>query len=471
MAPFILTLVFGLWGIRRQGGIWDDEAMTYDAAHRSLPHLFHLLRHADVVHGAYYLFMHVVFSVHPGGLVALRLPSVVAMCLAATGVALIGDRLVGPRAGLLAGLVFPLPAVPQWFEQDGRSYAIVCALITWSTWLLVLAMERSRARTWIGYAVVSLLACLFHEFAVLAIVAHGLALLLTGIRGRLLAVWAAVAGAVIVVLAPFAAFSTTQSKQVSWITTPGWQNLYEFPWLMGIGLVCALIPLRHRGAVKVWALALPMLFVPTLLLILVTFTVKPVYVDRYVLYSVIGYALPTGAALDEVWRRADRGVWSRVLLAAGAVVVAVVIGMRLAPSWSAQREATGRDNDLAAAARTVGGLAAPGEGVLFVPKRLRLAAQVHPGDFRGLTDVALARSAVASNTRYGDELPPDGIRRSISAAQRLIVLSDDPPRDQSDDRIAQETVKWPAVRAGFQQCTVRQVVGVRIAVYARPGAC
>ena len=469
-APFVLTLAIGLWGIKRQDGIWDDEAVPYDAAHRSIPRLFHLLPDADLVHGLYYLLMHIVFSVHDG-LVALRLPSVLAMCATAAGVALIGDRLAGPRAGLLAGLVFPLPPVTQWSEQDGRSYAIVCALVTWSTWLLLRAVDEDRARTWAGYALVSLVACLVHEFAVLALVAHGATLLLSGVRGRPLRLWSLLTVAVLVVLAPFAVLSMGQSEQISWITTPGLRNLYDFPWLMAIGVAGALARPAKRGAVRLWALAVPMLLLPTTLLLLVTFTVKPLYVDRYVLYSVIGFALPAGAALDRLWTLAERTGLRRVWEAVGIAAIAVIIGVMLVPHWRVQRTPAARDDDLAAAARAVRTLASPGTGVLFVPERLRVTAQVFPDDFRGLTDLALEKGATVSGTRYGVELPPDRIRERIAAAGRIIVLSDDPPRDQTSDRIPQETVKTATLRAGLAVCGAKGALGVRITVYARPGAC
>ncbi|MBZ4018156.1 hypothetical protein CCS38_20955, partial [Streptomyces purpurogeneiscleroticus] len=94
-APCALALALGLWGIRRQGSIWRDEVVTYDMAHRSLPELWGTLQNVDAVHGFYYLFMHALFDVLGGGVVTLRLPSVLAMTAAAAGVALLGARVAG----------------------------------------------------------------------------------------------------------------------------------------------------------------------------------------------------------------------------------------------------------------------------------------------------------------------------------------------------------------------------------------
>ncbi|WP_171133981.1 hypothetical protein [Streptomyces sp. Z423-1] len=133
-----LTTALGLWGIRRQNSMWGDEAVTWQLAQRSVPHIWRTAQHIDLVHALYYTLMQGVFAVFGDGLLTLRLPSVLAMSLAAAGVGLLGLRLAAP-GGLLAGLVFPLIPQVQRYTQEGRSYAMVCALVTWSTVLLLAA--------------------------------------------------------------------------------------------------------------------------------------------------------------------------------------------------------------------------------------------------------------------------------------------------------------------------------------------
>ncbi|MER7974628.1 hypothetical protein ABTX35_37440, partial [Streptomyces sp. NPDC096080] len=130
--PAVLTLALGLWGIRRQNTLWGDEAVTYAMAQRDLTRIWHTAQHVDLVHALYYAVMHEVFAVLGGGLLTLRLPSVLAMSAAAAGVGLLGLRLAGPRAGLLAGVVFAVLPQVQKYAQEGRSYALVCALVAWA---------------------------------------------------------------------------------------------------------------------------------------------------------------------------------------------------------------------------------------------------------------------------------------------------------------------------------------------------
>src|SRR6476469_1908465 len=73
LVPVLVMLAIGLWGLDR-GGMWRDEAVTFQVAQRSVPQIWHLLHTVDAVHGLYYLLMHAALAPHPGE-VALRLPS------------------------------------------------------------------------------------------------------------------------------------------------------------------------------------------------------------------------------------------------------------------------------------------------------------------------------------------------------------------------------------------------------------
>src|SRR5215469_11631576 len=153
--------------------------MLYDT-HRTLPQLFALLGHIDAVHGGYYVLMWFVTRVAGTGELAVRLPSAVAMAVAAGGIGLLGKRLVSGRAGLAGGLVFA--AIPQvsWYGQNAREYSLVAAVATIASYLFVRAIEASpgkRRNHWIiGYGVSLAALAVLNLFALLLIPAHGLTL-------------------------------------------------------------------------------------------------------------------------------------------------------------------------------------------------------------------------------------------------------------------------------------------------------
>lgn len=101
------------------------RAVTYQLAHRDLSQIWLIAQHVDPVQALHYAVIHEILGLFGGGLLMLRLLSVPAMSVAASGVGLLGLRLAGPRAGLLAGLVFPLLPQVRKYAQEGRSYAMV----------------------------------------------------------------------------------------------------------------------------------------------------------------------------------------------------------------------------------------------------------------------------------------------------------------------------------------------------------
>ncbi|MFG2456805.1 glycosyltransferase family 39 protein [Streptomyces sp. NPDC048523] len=443
LVPAAFSLALDLWGVRRDGSVWRDEVVTYDMARRSLPDLWTALGNADAVHGLYYLFMHALFRVFRGAdpLLVLRLPSVLATAAAAAGLALLGHRLAGPRAGLLAGLAFSVLPPVQRYAQEGRSYAVVCALLVWATYLLVRATGRRTPGAWTAYGTVLLAACWLHEFAVLAVPAHLAALPRPAHRPALRVALVVCAG-----LAPLAALSTRQSDQVSWIGGPGAGALLGFAAVSALALACA-VPLRHGPLPR---LALPLTVLPGLTLILLT-PLKPLYVDRYVLYGHAGTALLIGAALERLGR-------TRTLAVATAVLALLPVTLQL-------RTPQSRTDDATAISRAMSG--AHAEGVLYLPSRRRVWSLLDPApdSARRPRDLALDRGPAASGTLYGTEVPAPVIRARMLATERIVTVAD--PAGQPLDRTPQEEVKRHVLAESFVPTRVRQVQGALITEYTR----
>ncbi|WP_441246544.1 glycosyltransferase family 39 protein [Kitasatospora sp. McL0602] len=469
LAPAALMLALGLWGITRDGSIWRDEVVTYQVAHRSLPELWRLLGEIDAVHGLYYLLLHGTFALWDGGLTALRLPSVLAMAAAAAGVAEIARRLAGPRAGLLAGLAFvPLPAVQQ-YAQEGRSYALVCAAVVAATLLLVRAWQRPGRAAWAGYGTAVLVAALLHEFAVLAVAAHGVTLCWGRAPRAVRRGWAVATAGALLGLVPLALVSRQQADQVSWITAPGWSDVWAPSLTAAVGALCACLPptAGEAGtALRLRTVALPLLVLPPAVLILVSY-LDPLYVDRYVVYSYAGLSLLLGPALDRALDRALLRAGVRPVLAALALPGLL---LALLPVERGLRSPEARPNDVAAAARAVQQLGRPGDAVLFIPSARREAALYSPRAFAGLRDLALAESGTDSGTINGVEADPGRITAALRAPQtrQVVVVTDPKPRPGPS---ARDRAKLAALAARFRLCRTESVHGIKVSRYAVPGAC
>ncbi|MEU1128985.1 glycosyltransferase family 39 protein [Streptomyces sp. NPDC005900] len=481
--PAALTLLLGLWGIRREDSMWRDEAATWMAAHRTIPDLCHLTGEADVVHGLYYLLMHGVFAVCGDSLLTLRLPSVLAMAGAAATTAALGRRLAGDRAGLASGIAFAILPSTQHYAQEGRSYALVVAAVAVGTCMLVtLAWDggtgRAGVRRWTAYVGAMLTAGLLNWFSLLALCAHAVTVLMAHRRGapHLLTRWSTAAATVVLGALPLIVVSRSQAQQVAWIRPLTWSTALVPLLLPALGLVCGrLLTRRGRptGAASATAtpvpagtaatsptattvtVGLPLLVAPVLGLLLVSL-VKPLYIDRYVLYANVGLGVLVGTAACALVRT-RRGLTTLVLAASAALL----------PLQLALRAPQSRVDDVLAPAEAVARAARPGDGVLFIPSLRRDTAEVSPTSFAGLDDLALARTPTASGTLQGRESTPRRIRRAMLGKHRILVVTDPEGRPST----ARDTVKRQVLAAHFTRCADTEVRGRRIQTYERGTGC
>src|ERR1022692_5300996 len=143
--PALAALALG--GYRLGGpSLWRDEAYTISATQRSVGQMFAMLGHVDAVHGPYYLGMHFVVSLLGASAVALRLPSLLGMGIAAGFTAALGKRMAlaaalpAPSAtGLVAGLLFAGAPQTTYYAQDARPYGPVIMFAVIATYLLIRA--------------------------------------------------------------------------------------------------------------------------------------------------------------------------------------------------------------------------------------------------------------------------------------------------------------------------------------------
>jgi mannosyltransferase len=412
--PAVLALVAGLWDL---GGppVWRDEAATVSAVTRTPAQLAHLLSGVDAVHGLYYAVMHVVAVVFGTGEVALRLPSVLAGVLAAAGVGALGRALGDPRAGLYGGALMAMTPVFSRYVQEARPYPMTMAATVGVTLLLLRAVREPSRRAFLLYGTALAVLAFLNLFAFLVVGAHGVYVVWSrGPLGR----WAAAAFLALAAAAPLAWIASGQSDQIGWISapdagdagmlvvqlfgdlgasTPAWVGVAPLAWGLTIfGLTRRIRRTRRaRHGVETRApsteltrLALPWLLIPPLVLFAASWAAHPVYVFRYVFSSVPAAALLAGAGLAALpWKSA-------------VALLCVAFGLSL-PGQIATRGPDGRQDDPEPVAAVLASTARQGDGVIFVPGKVRKYELVYPDVFARLDDVALSRSPRRDGTFAG----------------------------------------------------------------------
>ncbi|WKU02208.1 glycosyltransferase family 39 protein [Micromonospora soli] len=510
-APTLLTLAITLTGIG-QAQLWRDELASWSAATRPVGDLARLAGTIDAATGPYYLVMHGWTALAGTSPTALRLPSALAMAAAAGLTARLGARLAGARAGLLAGLLFALLPGTSRYGQEARPYALATLLAVLATLALVGALRRPGWRRWTGYALAVAALGLIHLIALTLLAAHGLVVLLAtgrgpaaagvdgpdgerperpttgeptapdlpadhgrataapgaprggpgGSRGLLWRWLLAVLPAAVLVTPLVLEARGQRSRQLDWVDLARLPDLAALPGgVAQSGVVGGLLfGLAALGAGRLGRRALlpgAAILLPALLLFAAG-TVLPLWVTRYLVFTVPFGCLLAGAALAGV----------RLAPALAVVTLAGLLGL---PDQAALRHThewpRSAPVDYAGAARVIADHEQPGDAIVFSPRHswlfLDLGVAYHLGS-REPRDVLVVRDERQRADLWASEC--DRPAECLAGVRRVwLVVSG----RRGDPLAAVGGAKGAALRDAFTVALVQPRAGVTVALLVRRG--
>jgi mannosyltransferase len=448
LVPAVVTLLVSLYKITGPS-FTRDESATLAAVHRSFPQLVSMLGHVDVVHGAYYALIWVVVRIGGSGELALRLPSAIALAVAAAMVTLLGRRLVSSWAGLAAGLTFAFLPQVSWFAENAREGAVLTALACVASYCLLRALQpdTARGRWLVGYGVTLAALGLTNLFGLLLVVAHAVTLAWSrreyrAGRGFVLR-WAAAVAAAVILVSPVAVAGYSELRQIHWIKPPSLYSLVSVERLVGgtvqflvvlvivacavavsTGLVSTRLVSPGAGGpqrpaawpARLLSLALPWLLLPPAILLTAS-VIHPVYIFRYIVYCVPAAALLIGAALAALGRYA------------GPVAFAVIVLAGL-HSQLAERRADGHDVNIRRADHLVARYERPGDALLNISAQTgprkgsgeRTLEGAYPYGLARLRDISAGVSPQQSATLGGTYASAAVIGQRLTHVTRLWVV-------------------------------------------------
>ncbi|MFP5318980.1 MAG: hypothetical protein ACLGI2_11895 [Acidimicrobiia bacterium] len=370
--PPIVLAILGGWLLSRRYGFWYDELYTAEVATLPLGELWHAFVRGEGTipylgdappsyNFPYYVVAHLWLAVT--GLapteVGLRLLSLVAMVAAAAVFTRVATRLAGPRAGLAAGLAMAANPFVVQFAVEARSYGLAVLATSVAAMGLVRWLDGDGGLRLYGAA--GAVAGLLHWFALLPVAALAVAAVV--VRGRRAArpvvLTAAAAAVPTLAVVGTAVANGVGGSGAEWISDVGlavprlllkswtaarWPLVVVTVAAAGYGLVRAG---RAPRVVGVAWIALPVALVTAVE------PFRPLFVDRYLLPSLLGLALLVGLGVAALPRRAGVAALAAVVALSGwATVAEVRLGpkedVRRAVDWLAT-EAGGREPIVAAA--------------------------------------------------------------------------------------------------------------------------
>lgn len=426
----VLAAAISLAGAGRPS-FWYDEAATISASYsRSLAQLWQMLGTVDAVHGLYYLLMHGWFQLFPPTEFWSRVPSGLAVGVAAAGVVVLGRQFSSRTVALAAGVLCAILPRSTWAGIEARPYALSMAAAVWLTVLLVVAARRESRWLWLCYAVALAMSMLLDVYLALVLVAHVI-FVFAFRRNRTVVVPFVLTSVLTVgVMAPFAIEVVGQAPQIKWIAPIGYRTLEDvvvqqyfersppFAILSAVLAVTAIaLWLRTSGKAgaadrQLLTLAVAWLVIPTAVIVAWSAAAAhPIYTPRYLSFTAPAMALILGVCVGAI--------------AAKPWVAGAIVGLFAAAGapnyiW-AQRDSYAKYGmDYSQVADLITAKAAPGDCLLvndtvtFMPAPMRPLLAARPDAYRKLIDLTLWQRASDRNEVFDTNLIPEVVATPLS---------------------------------------------------------
>jgi mannosyltransferase len=421
--------------------LWFDEAATISAGSRSVPQLFGLLHNVDAVHGLYYLLMHGWFGVFPVTEFWTRLPSCLAIGVAAAGVVVLGRQFSSRTVAVCAGIVFSILPRITWAGIEARPYAVATACAVWLTVLAVTSARSGRTWAWAGYALALAASTVLNLFVVLIVLPHALAVVLTAPRRSTIYWWAGSCAAAMAAVTPFMVFTRTQIAQVRWISplSPGTvvEILYEqyfdlsAAFAVAAGVLLALtVALRRFGLLdsgtrRLAILCAAWIGLPTMVLVTYSAVAEPIYYPRYLCYTSPAAALLLAVCITALARSRDR-----------ITAVLAILALAATPNYlTKQRGPYAKEGmDFSQIADLITAQAAPGDclildnTVTWLPGPVRPLTAARPQAYEKLIDPGRGKRGADRNRLWDAHIAIWAVADRVQHCTVLWTVSD---RDQT----------------------------------------
>ena len=350
--PIFLTLTVAIGAVLRfwdiaKSSIWHDEGYTMMLAPDGVLEI--LWRTGRDVHPPlYYVALHYWMELFGTTEAAARSLSVVFMLACIPIGYLLVKRLCSESAGRLAAIFVAFGPFLVRYSQEARMYAMVAFILLLSTYFLVRAVESKSSNKWFVFYAVTIAAALYtHYYSIFMILVHWSYVLYVTSRkdkrGLFDYRWwlANFAGAALFL--PWLPSALAQVKRVQasfWIppsnieTLPNtlmqfmvYNNLTELgkPVKLGIsfifvGFVVGLWVYAKKYRSSTFLMAAYALAAPVLVVMVSVLLSRPIYVDRYFVFSAVAFYALLAIILVHGWPFAKKSALSAITAAVMLVV-------------------------------------------------------------------------------------------------------------------------------------------------------
>lgn len=352
LAVIILVAILLRFPSLGDQSLWRDEAATWLQINGSLADV--LSRTAtDNYPPLYNLLAWISVQLFGSAEWVLRLPSAVLGVLNVVLLYGLGARIGGRATGLIAATLLALSGYHIWYSQEARMYALLACAATAHAWAMVHFLDRPRADRALLLALSGIPLIYAHPYGALTWVGIGVGAVWTILLRRDWKALISLVGAELLVALSFVPWGLILIGRAQsivdegfWIGQPTpayillqWRKVTSALFILLVLATPFLIFLRRKngpGPASRWLpLLLSWTLIPSLLGIIASLLIEPVFFDRYLLGSLPGFLILFALAML-MPARTRRGV--TIALAFGLAIgvgTLVFAGVKARGDWRA----------------------------------------------------------------------------------------------------------------------------------------
>ncbi|MBI3385479.1 glycosyltransferase family 39 protein [Candidatus Gottesmanbacteria bacterium] len=316
--------------------LWLDEGLTLNIA-RNWDHMWYILGHSEPYMWTYMVLLHywMKLGVSEGylrGLSALFAIGTIPFMYA------LGRKLFGSSVGIMAALLLSINTFFVRYAQEIRAYSLLVLFSTILSYLYILMLENPTRTRRVGYIAIASLSIYTHQFAVFVILSHLISLFfIKNITKTLGFIFPLLTGIGLFCF-PLLFIRVPLLSETSWIDLPKLSDIYNFTITLAGGNQLLLLVesltivsgfvyfLKKRNkahSLQSWPyiFTVSLLFIPIILVILVSYAYRPIFVPRYLIISVVPFILLTSYGVVSMGRMSRFIILIVILIGSAAALL------------------------------------------------------------------------------------------------------------------------------------------------------
>lgn len=347
---------------------WVDEAATLSIANRSIPQMKHLFDASEAAHGLYFYFMHFWFDIFPVNEFTARLPSSLAVGIAAAGIVVLARQLSTQTVAIVSALIFAVSPHVTWAGVEARVYALTATAAVWVTVSCVTAIRRGEVQWlwWVLYGASLTVSIALNIYLVLMIPVHAVAIWAvskSGDTARNFKAWFMSVAVALLVLSPYLMIIRRQTGMISWLKKPTqlFDVITKYQYftvetlsaaniatiLLILGSLVAIAKGKRRPSSLV-LIAVTWVVFPTAVLVLYSLKVSPVYMVRYLTFTTPALSMLLGASIATISSAVPKinSLSPRLISKVVAGALVLLFAITALPARQIQRTALGKSDGM-----------------------------------------------------------------------------------------------------------------------------